>query len=244
MRRGSQKELTGTRSMPACLARFCLLFLFYAALNRASEPEQFQIWVGGVGAAFLTAVTGVVLFLALRERFGDWTSFAAVAAFLFATPVWSVSANALWTHNLTLLGIAIAMYFAARPLVACWLRVCTRGCFQASCGCHSCCLGLYVAWKRRDASIVPAVGLTSVTGLAALSLGIKPSSTRGALSEATRRAWQRNSVRHLVLGPYHYFANTLGFLVGPDRGLFTWTPAILLLLASMLAHWRNLPGLG
>ena len=35
--------------------------------------------------------------------------------------------------------------------------------------------------------------------------------------------------------------NHLGFWVSPDRGLFVWTPVVLLLLPALVRSWRSLP---
>ncbi len=35
--------------------------------------------------------------------------------------------------------------------------------------------------------------------------------------------------------------NQLGFWVAPDRGIFVWTPATLLLLPALVRSWRRLP---
>ncbi|UUZ59993.1 hypothetical protein [Nocardioides sp. B-3] len=67
---------------------------------------------GGLTAALLSALAVVLFFLLLRDRTGSRTALIAALLLAFATPVWSVAADAMWPHTLTTLGI-IGMAWAA-----------------------------------------------------------------------------------------------------------------------------------
>ena len=65
-------------------------------------------------AALASALASDVMFLALRTRISERRAAAACLVLGFATPVWSVAADAVWPHTVTLLGIA-GMAWAVRP---------------------------------------------------------------------------------------------------------------------------------
>jgi hypothetical protein len=214
---------------------------FYWALNNDPDPAAFRIWVGGVAAACITAAAGVFMFLGLRSRFGDGAAFAGTAALLFTTPVWSVSADALWTQNVTILAIAGATWALAG---ARWV---VAGAFFAlgilarpHLAVIAAVVGLYLGWRRRDWRIVLGMGASSALGLVMLTMW-----NRAVFGFWSLRGGYSYDVRGVVLGESgtvsHQVANVLGFLVWPSRGLLVWTPVILLLLPSMLAAWKQLP---
>ena len=70
---------------------------------------------GGIAAAVLTAAAVALMFLGLgRAGASRPLALGATAVFGLASPVWSVSANALWTHPVTLLGICGAVWALPR----------------------------------------------------------------------------------------------------------------------------------
>lgn len=214
----------------------------YRLLNADPAPEGFEIWVGGLAASLMTSMAGVLLFCSVRRYVGTGVAFFGSLAFLLATPAWSVSADALWTHNLTLAGIAAAMYSAtrerwwlagfsfalaifARPHVALVAAV----------------VGLYLAWRLRRWQLLPIIGASSATGLVALVVWNRLVFGAWSLSGGYGTYVTDNLVAPLGSGLMHFVANAVGFFFAPDRGLFVWTPVLLLLLPSLLANWRKVP---
>lgn len=214
---------------------------FYWALNQGTDPEQFEVWVGGVAAAFFTALAGVLLFLGLRSKFGSGTALGASAVFLFTTPAWSVSADALWTHSVTLLAIMGAIWAAGQSR---WLLV---GVFlgigilaRPHLAVIAAIVGLYLGWRRRDWKIVVSVGATSAIGLLLVALWNRAVFGAWSLSGGYEDYVTSNLVSGsggLLMSVF----NIVGFLFSPDRGLLIWTPLILVLLPSLMISWRQLP---
>lgn len=218
---------------------------FYWLLNNDPDPADFDIWVGGVAAAALTSVGGLLMYFALRPGVGEGAAFAGSAVLLFATPMWSVGANALWTHNLTFVAIAGAMFAAVRSRW--WLA----GAFfalgilaRAHVALIAAVVGLYLGWRRRDWRIVAYTGATSALGLALLAAW-----NRAVFGSWSLRSGYSHDVETLVVGSedgtgkgvLYDIANVIGFLLSPDRGFLVWTPVVLVLLPSLLASWRQLP---
>jgi hypothetical protein len=214
---------------------------FYWVLNNDPDPSAFNIWVGGLAAACITAAGGVFMFLGLRSRLGDGVAFVATSALLFTTPVWTVSADALWTHTLTFLAIAGATWAFTRGRWGVAGAFLALGIFaRAHLAVIAAVVGLYVGWRRRDWRIVIRLGASSALGLIMLVLWNRlvygSWSVGGGYSHDVSGV-----VRGESGGLSYHFVNVLGFLAWPGRGLLVWTPVILLLLPSMLASWKGMP---
>lgn len=218
---------------------------FYAALNNDPDPADFEIWVGGVAASVVTALSGLFLFLTFRSKFTDGVALGATGSFLIATPVWSVGANALWTHNLTLLAVALSMFYTSRE------RWCMAG-FALAVGIISrphlaiiaAALGLFIGWKRRELRIIAKVGLSSAVGLLVLVLWNKFVFDSWSIAGGYAGGVGEKLEASPGSGILYHIANVIGLLFAPDRGLFIWTPALLVLIPSMLSNWRSLSDCG
>jgi hypothetical protein len=81
-----------------------------------SSGDQASIDYGraGLAAATLTASAVAFMFLALRRFMPTAAALGAVAVLAVATPMWSVSPDAMWTHSVTGLGIAACAYALSR----------------------------------------------------------------------------------------------------------------------------------
>jgi hypothetical protein len=195
---------------------------------------------GSLTAALLTACSVVLMFLALRRSLAERQALLATALFAFATPVWTVSANLMWPHTITVLGIA-GMAWASASGRWWWAGV----------------FGGIALWGRLHVAIVIAV--------LALGVGIHRRDPRLVAKAATTSslfllatcAWN-----HWVYGTWNplggYFTsgvsgavdtaststgvtNYLGMWIAPDRGILVWSPAVLLLLPALARSWRHLP---
>ena len=203
-----------------------------------SGSDTFSMWPGALTAALLTALALVFFFLALRPRLGDRHALLASAVFGFATPVWSVSANGIWPHTLTVLGICGMAWAASRERwwlvglfggVALWGRLHVALIVAV--------VGVLIGWRRRDPLVTVRVALASGAAL----LGTC------AWSRWMYGSWDPTS--SYDAGAFTGYAdahrfdlvNQLGFWISPDRGILVWTPVIVLLLPALARSWRSLP---
>ena len=158
--------------------------------------------------------------------------------FGFATPVWTVSANLMWPHTITVFAIAGMAWAAASDRwwwagvfggIGLWGRVHVAMIVAV--------LGLGVALRRREWGPAVRMAIASCGFLLASSLWIHwMYGTWSPLGAYDGGAVGQNADQ------YRYsIANQLGMWVAPDRGILLWTPVMLLLLPALVRSWRELP---
>ena len=205
--------------------------------------ETYSLVPQAVTAATLTALAVVFLFLALRTRVALAPSLLAALAFALASPVWSVSANAMWTHPLTLLGVLGMAYFAARER---WWLVGVLGGVAVVGRLHTALivavLGCGMAWALRRPLIAVQVGLAGLGGVALATVWTywvygrwSPTGGYQARATAERITTGLEGTRDGVL------VNQLGMWVSPGYGILVWTPVLLLLLPAVVRGWHQVP---
>lgn len=210
-----------------------------------STPHQDELTSftrSGLAAAALTSGAIVLMWVAIgnvtanaRLRWG------AIGLLAFATPMWSVSGNALWTHPVTVLGISAATLAAARER---WWLVGGGLALAMTARIHvaiiAALVGLGVAYAERKPRIAVEVAVPTLICVGLLSLW-------GQYvfgSWDPRGAYSNHEMSSLVPGVSQgpgYLENLAGFLASPDKGLFVWTPLLLLLLPSVVRGFRAAP---
>ena len=203
-----------------------------------SGSDTFTTTPGGLSAAVLTAAAVTLLFGALRSRLTVAQAAVGALVFGFATPVWTVAANGMWPHTLTVLGIC-GMAWAASGNRWWWAGffggLTLWGRLHAALIVAM--LGLLVGLRRRSPAVVLRVGSVSAVFLALISVWTRwmYGTWNPTASYDTSPFTDYASQHRLSL------VNQLGFWVSPDRGIFVWTPVTLLLLPALLRSWRGLP---
>ena len=211
---------------------------------RGTAPEDFSLVPASTLAVLLTLVTLGLFARALLPHLGHAATMVAVSALALSTPVWSVSADSLWPHTVTLLGIAGMAWAASRSPVGSWATV---GAF-----------GGVALWGRLHASLIVAVlGLV----VSARRRTLRPALSAGVVSAvflACATAWSRwvygewdpaggyasvdvYATKAAEGERWDQLLNLAGLWVSPGRGLLVVTPCILLLLPALVRSWRPLP---
>ncbi|HWJ81278.1 MAG TPA: hypothetical protein VNS55_03485 [Nocardioides sp.] len=203
-----------------------------------ADSDHLTAVPGGVAAALLTAASVTLLFLLLRDRTGARAALVAAAVFGLATPVWSVAANGMWPHTITVFAILGMAWAADRDrwwLVGLFGGVALWGRLHAAVICAV--LGVVVAVVRRRPLLAVRVGVVSGALLALMSVWTHWMYGSWDPSSGYRAGdFTGNADDNLVNLP-----NFLGFWVAPDRGLLVWTPLLLVLLPALVRGWRELP---
>jgi hypothetical protein len=193
---------------------------------------------GGITAAVLTAGSLVLLMSALSRSMPKRDALLASLAFGFCTPVWSVAANGVWPHTVTILGLCGMAWAAATGRwwwmgvfggVALWGRL-TAALIVAI-------AGILVGVSRRDRRIVLRVGV--VSGAALVLMCVWSREMYGAWSPAA--SYDSTTLTDHAAANRFSLVNQLGMWISPDRGILVWTPVILLLLPALVRSWRQLP---
>lgn len=200
--------------------------------------DKFSLVPGAITAALLTALSTSLVFATLRRWLDTRDATLAALVFAVGTPIWSVAANGMWPHTITVLGVCGMAWAAAAERwwlvglfggVALWGRLHVAVIVAV--------VGLLIAWRRRDPGVALRVG------------------TMSALLLAAQCVWTRwmyeswNPVSSYNTAPFEDFAsehridivNHLGFWISPDRGVLVWTPLILVLAPALVSNWRRLP---
>ena len=209
--------------------------------GHGSAPEAFTLAPAQVTAVFLTGCALLMLWWALEGLVAPATRTLAVAALAFATPVWTISAGGLYTHSVDVFGIGGMAWAAHRDR---WWLVGLFGGIALWGRLHMvlvvAILGLVVATLRRRPGIAVRVALPSLVLLALAGLFShavfghwRPTGGYGTPSAYAAHAVEADRLRQIT--------NYVGLLVAPDRGLFVWTPVLLLLPLSVRRVWRETP---
>lgn len=214
-----------------------------------SDAMSYAPGPGDVTAALLTAAAMGLFFSSVRRRVGLGLAFACTAVLAFGTPMWSVSANWMFTHPVTVFGIAGMAWAASADrwwLVGLFGGVGLWGRLHVAL--IVALLGIGLAIWRRDWRIAAKVGTTSglMLGLASLwshwlydSWFPSGGYTTSLSSVATGNLGAANPTAGD--GLLAKLGNQAGLWVAPDRGILVWTPILLLLLPALVRCWRTLP---
>jgi alpha-1,2-mannosyltransferase len=202
-----------------------------------TQPSTMTVIPGAITAALLTAFAVLLMYLALVPLMRRWQALAAVAAFAFTTPVWSVAANGIWPQTITVLGIAVVAWAAVHEK---WWVMGLGGVLLLWARPHAALIvavvGLVLAWRERRIGIALRAGLPGVGSLVLLSLWsrwVYGSWNPIGLYGAGGLAYVHESVFSV--------SKQLGMWIAPDRGLLIFTPVLLVLLPALLRSWRSLP---
>lgn len=202
------------------------------------RPDTVSAIPGGITAALLTAGAVTLLFATLRPRLGGRHALLAALLFGLTTPVWSVAANGVWPHTLTVLAIMGTAWAADRGrwwLVGLCGGVMLWGRLHATLVCAV--VGVGLAWARRRPAIAIRVGTASLAMLGLASVWTRWMYGRWDPSSGYRVGdFTDDAARYAV-----DWVNLSGFFVSPDRGLLVWTPLVALLLPALVRSWRDLP---
>lgn len=210
---------------------------FYVLLTD-DNFAHFSSRAGTIAASFWSAVAVLCYYLSLRSRLPMLGAIGGTAVLAFTTPVWAVSAESLWPHAVTVLGIAGAGWAASRE------RWGWAGFF----------FGVGILARPHVAVIAAVVGI----GVSLSRRSVRPAAMVALFSGALMAllvAWNRYVFGDWsVVGGYPqdladvipghresrlgdgYLTQVAGTLLSPNRGFLVWTPLVLVLLPLV---WRN-----
>lgn len=199
---------------------------------------EFSVLPGALSAAFITAVSVTLMFLALCHHLDLRQSLVVAVVLGLGTPVWSVAADAMWPHTLTVLGISgMAWASASRRWVLAGVfgGVAVWGRFHMALAVAA--LGLLEAWRARDWRIAARIGIVSLAITALLLPWGRWIYGEWLITGNRRLNWAASGAERYE----SLVANELGLFLGLGRGVFVWTPLLLVLLPALRRAWPELP---
>lgn len=205
--------------------------------------DDFSTTPQALWAALITALSMAVLCLALARRVSPRTAAASALVVALTTPVWTICANGLWTHTITLLGLVTMAWAAERNR---WVAAGLAGGLALWGRVHMtlvvAVVGLGVAVGRRQPGIALRVGGASAACLALASLWSyemygrwAPTGGYVASDVASRVATGDGE------SSWGQLTNQLGMWIAPDRGVLVWTPLLVVLAPAVVRAWGELP---
>lgn len=216
------------------------------ATDSGSSADDYSSAPPAVTAALITAMSVLLMWGALLRLTSRRSATVAAVVFAFATPVWSVAADGMWTHTLTVLGICGMAHAAARER---WLLVGVFGGVATWGRLHTVVIAAVVAltcaWLQRKPSLALRVGAMGAVMVAGASIwshwlygkwipsgGYAPSNY---VSRVPGSDYDFNTSPDLLL------RNEAALWIAGDRGILVWTPLVLLLAPLVIRTWKLQP---
>ena len=198
-------------------------------------------------AALMSALTVALIHRTLLRITGAGTALAATLVFGLGTPVWTVSADALWTHTSTQLGLAAVLYglAAGRPWIS-GLGMVLSAAARPHTAIAAAVLG--IGAFLRDRRLAPGLwlaagalgGFAVVLWWTAATLGeatLFPGSYAGRGGDVLTAG----NAAGEEAAAFGWPVNLAGFLVSPERGVLVLCPFVVPCVVGMRRAWRTAP---
>ena len=207
--------------------------------DQPSHPYFLTYGPAGVTAATIAALVVAVLYGVFRRLVERRTALGAASLFAFGTASWSVTADAMWTHGTTSLGLAGGMLALASGREA-WAGSAYAASILArpQTAVVAAVIGIWRGVQLRTLRPVVVIGLTSSLGLLAVSI----------YSRLLFGTWlpiagyDPSKVGAVVTSGSLEFAERFLFTLGhPTRGVLRFTPILVMLLPLLHRGWRTAP---
>ena len=212
------------------------------------DPVRATIGPSLLTAGLMAALTVVLVHRTLLRVTTPGIAFAATLVFGLGTPIWTVSADALWTHTSTQLGLALAIYGLAsrRP----WLSALGM-LLSASARPHTAVAGAVLGLGSflRTRRVGPMLWLAAGT---AAGLGLVLWWSGATLGHATLLPGSYTGRGGAVLTAgnaagddakaFGWPVNLAGFLISPERGVLVLCPFLVPCAVGVVRAWRSAPG--
>lgn len=211
------------------------------------NPATATIGPSLLTAGLMSALTVVFIHRTLLRVTGPGVALAATLVFGLGTPIWTVSADALWTHTSTQLGLAAALYglAAGRPWISgVGMMLSTAARPHTAIAAAVLGIGAFIRTRKVTPALWLAAG--SLAGFAIVlwwsgaTLGnatLFPGSYAGRGNNALT-AGNAAGEDAAALG---WPVNLAGFLISPERGLLVMCPFIVPCVVGMRRAWRTAP---
>lgn len=210
---------------------------FYWVTGTAIEPMS--LWPATVAASTAVAL-GMAFLTAVFQNIVSRPA-AAVAGLLggLGTPFWGIASDALWQHTVSVVWLALGLVFMARrSYVGAGLSAGLAMFTRPLVGIVAFGWGTLEGWYRRSISPVVKIGLASTVGFILLlwyyQLAYGSMSLTGGYG-----SYPVDGI--VSTETSSYLVNILNAFASADRGIFMYTPFLVVLVPGLVSAWRVAP---
>lgn len=213
----------------------CLPFMFVPVVARMAPSLVLLDVVAKLTAACWTAVAVMLLLAALR-RYAPAGALVATLAFAFGTVAFSSASQDLWQHGPSMAGLALALLLIARDRETAGSALLLGAALGWAVICRApnllpvLVLFLFVLVRRRRAAAWAAIGALP---FALITVWVNVLATGSPLVFAQAKHYQMGNFDTPLLGGLG------GLLFAPSRGLFVYSPFLLLALIGAAREARS-----
>lgn len=218
----------------------------YALVSLFSEPvddpAEFPLWPASLTAAALVAAALVVLHEVLRDEFSKGRALGVTLTVGLATPVWTIAADALWTHSSGVLVLALVMrgLQTERYVVAgAWLGYAIT--VRPTHALTALGIGVALAAAHRHPARLLQIGVPSALGLGAMSLYSRAlfNTWLPVAGYSTERVGAVLGTSEALLAEYSWPEQLLGTFFDPAVGVFVYSAFLVVCVLFLLPGWRG-----
>lgn len=212
------------------IARF---FNLTPRLQDVTHPVFVPYAPAGYSATVITALAILMLFVVFTRLVSDLAAFGAALVFAFTTPMWSVSADALWPHATTALTLLVLLWAGEKHG---WIAAGAAGVLVVTrphLAIVPVVLGLG-SWRNRRQMLWLATGTT----VGIVVLVTYSQTVFGTWLPAAGYDTSGFLARLVSATPYETAENVVQALLNRDRGVLLQTPYVAVLLPAI---WLALP---
>ena len=204
-----------------------------------ANPEQMTLGPATVAASVAVAMGVIILTAVFQKLIGTRGGLAAGLVAGLATPLWGIASDALWQHSVTVIWLGLGVLFMSNAVygragLAGGLALFTR----PLTGVMSAVWGTYLAAKERSWRPMIVIGLSSAVGLGLLfwyyDKAFATSELTGGYGSYPTEALTGRSLSS-------YLENIWAMLFSADRGVFLYSPFLLILMPGLRAGWKAAP---
>jgi len=225
--------------------RFPGAILFTVPFYAVAHSNVFSVVPSALAAAVACSAAVVILHRLLLNLVSARTALAASLLFAFATSIWTVASDAIWSEGPTILALALATWALTKQS---WVLAGLGYAFAILSRPHTAVFaavaGLWEGITRRSWAPILKIGAVSVLGFVGLLIWNKLNSGQwdifpgsyGRRIESATLVTSGGQAQGSEWGKDY-----LATFFSPLRGLFVYSPFLLLLLPGLVRAWRVAP---
>ncbi len=195
-----------------------------------------------IGPAAITAAVAVaaglaMLGLAIRPLTDDRVAMGAVYVLALATGVWTVAADRLWLHSADVMYLSAGLYLSGRRTLAGGLSFGMAALTRPHTMLIAAGAGLGRAFDARRWSPALWIGIGTATGIAVLIAYNLAVFGTASLSGG----YELNAADFITATKVDFLPNVFGAFFDLRRGIFIYSPFLLVLLPGLRTGWKASP---